>query len=354
MIYTASVENKLWNKKEDIVSILNDLENNKDNVVSLILSHHSIGEECAKELSEKIKNLSKLKKLDLSDCFVSRKKDELPKCLGYLLTAIKDKEIIELNLSDNALGPDAASGYLDFFKNNKTLKKVLINNCGMGPIGTPQLFKVLCQNKEIPLESLFFNRNKMENVGCFSVSEFIKNNQKLKEISISDNEIFKEGLVKFFESIKENKNLEYIDVHNNNISSEFKIVNDILVNLPNIKYLDLSDLTINSKEEVNKFLQSLSNMKNLNVFRFCYNLSDIDYLNEKERKAFQSIMFENLSKLENIKEIYVDNNEIFKDLYQKYNHIFIEKKIKIFECYDPEEEMPDIEDENLDETDLNK
>ena len=195
MIYVCNVPGlKKWDEPSQIQNILDDLEANKKRIIGIELCHHSIGENCAKALGEKIKNLKNLKKIDLSDCFTTRGSEELPKCLKYILEAISDKPIKELNLSDNALGPTAAPGYELFFQKNKTLEKLHLNNCGMGPIGTPNLIKIIIENKDMPLKVLKIARNKMETVGCNSISELIKNKKTLQEIKISDNEIDSEAL----------------------------------------------------------------------------------------------------------------------------------------------------------------
>ena len=115
MIYICRVPNlKKWDEPEQINNILDELEKNKDRIVGVELCHNSIGEKCAEALEERLKNMKNLKIVDLSDCFVSRGAEELPKCLKFLLEGLIDKPIKELNLSDNALGPTAAPGY-DFF-----------------------------------------------------------------------------------------------------------------------------------------------------------------------------------------------------------------------------------------------
>ena len=98
MIYIANVPNlKKWDEPEQIKTVLEELDINKDKIVGLELCHNSIGEKCAEALGEKIKNIKNLKKVDLSNCFVSRGAEELPKCLKFLLEGLVDKPIIELN-----------------------------------------------------------------------------------------------------------------------------------------------------------------------------------------------------------------------------------------------------------------
>ena len=228
MIYIANVPNlKKWDEPEQIKTVLEELDINKDKIVGLELCHNSIGEKCAEALGEKIKNIKNLKKVDLSNCFVSRGAEELPKCLKFLLEGLVDKPIIELNLSDNALGKSASSGYEFFFKKNKTLQKLYLDNCAMGE-ETPSLMKIIKDNKEMPLKVLKYSRNKMGSIGCIAISELVKEKNTLQKIKISDNEIEREGLEDFLNSIKNNQNIYWLDIHNNILSK----------NVSNLLYLN--------------------------------------------------------------------------------------------------------------------
>ena len=355
MIYIANVPNlKKWDEPEQIKTILDDLEKYKDKIVGLELCHNSIGEKCAEALGEKIKNLKNLKKVDLSDCFVSRGAEELPKCLKFLLEGLIDKPIIELNLSDNALGPTASSGYEFFFEKNKTLQKLYLDNCGMGPVGTPSLMKIIKENKEMPLKVLKYSRNKMENIGCKAISELIKEKKTLKIIKISDNEILYEGFEDFLNAIKNNENIYWLDIHNNILSKNMKNLAEIVGSLPNIIHLDLSDLTIEDKDIIKSLFEILTKLTKLREFYFEYNLSDLEFENEKDKEEYISQLFKCLLQIDNLKEIHLGNNEIPKALYNKYLPEFKKKGVLTFSCFSEEEMEDDEDNEEIDMTDLNK
>ena len=357
MIYVCNVSGlKKWDEPSQIQNILDDLERNKNKILGLELCHNSIGENCAKALGEKIKNLKNLKKVDLSDCFVSRGSEELPKCLKFILEAIIDKPIKELNLSDNALGPTAAPGYDLFFKSNKTLEKLYLNNCGMGPIGTPNLIKIIIGNKDMPLKVLKISRNKMESVGCNSISELIKEKKTLKEIKISDNEIEKEALNNLNESIKSNENITLLDINNNTFGKEATVLSEIISNLKNIVHLNISDLTIENKNIIKNIFEELPKLNNLREFYFEYNISDIDFEKDKDKIDYLSELFECLLKVKNLKEVHLENNDIPKKIYSEYLPKFKNKGLYCFSCFGEEEKMNDqgSDDEELDMTDLKK
>lgn len=352
MIYVCITPGiKKWDEPEQIKNILEDLDKYKNKIVGLELCHNSIGEKCAEALGEKIKNLKNLRKVDLSDCFVTRGKKELPKCLKYLFEALLDKPIKELILSNNALGPNSAEGYEFFFEKNKSLEKLILNDCGMGPIGTPSLMNKIKGNKNIPLKVLKIARNKMETTGCKSICELVKEKKTLKEISISDNEIDGEGLKLFFDSIKDNENITYIDTHNNSFSNEGKMLPEIIGTLKNIVHLDLSD-QISDKDICKKIIETLPNLNKLRFFSFEYNISSMDL--GKNRNKYISELLDCLLNVNNLKELHFENNEIPEDIYSKYSPKFKSKGLYLFSCYGEEEKMDDLDNDDIDYTDLNK
>jgi Ran GTPase-activating protein 1 len=82
--------------------------------------------------------LSKAKNLKyaiFSDLFVSRLRAELPESLLYLMDNIMDKNIIQLDLSHNAFGPDGVKSFQKFLSATKTLEILDVSNCGLGPRG---------------------------------------------------------------------------------------------------------------------------------------------------------------------------------------------------------------------------
>ena len=355
MIYRCKVPNIVkWDEPEQIKSILDELEENKDKIVGLELCHNSIGEKCAEVLGTKIKNLKNLRLIDLSDCFVSRGSEELPKCLKFLLEGIVDKPIQELKLSDNALGPTAAPGYEFFFEKNKTLEKLYMDNCGMGPIGTPSLMKILKDNKEMPLKILKYSRNKMESVGCKAIAELIKEKKTLEEIKISDNEINSEGFEHFLNNIQNNENISWLDIHNNTMSNKITNIAEFIGTLTNIVHLNLSDLTIEDRDIIKNIFEILPKLSKLREFYFEYSISDLDFKNNKDKEEYITQLLKCLLQVDNLKEIHIENNDIQKSLYNKFLPEFKKKGVYLFSCFSEEENLDDEENDEIDMTDLNK
>jgi Ran GTPase-activating protein 1 len=172
MYYVAKVEGKrMWDKVEDIQTVLDFLRENREKITGIELSSNSLGFDAAKALAEEIKELKNLEVVNYRDIFVSRKKEDLPNSLYELIKAIEDKNIKVLDLSDNAFGPIGVKSFEFFIKSTKTLKELHIENNGLGPEGAEMLANSLLENDHIQLDALIINRNRLENKGAIAFSK---------------------------------------------------------------------------------------------------------------------------------------------------------------------------------------
>ena len=141
-------------------------------------------------------------------------------------------------------------------------------------------------------------------------------------------------------TIKSNENITSIDIHNNTLSNKMKTIPGILSALSNIIHLNLSDLTFEDRNIIKNIFEILPKLNELREFYFEYNISDIDF-DDKEKKAFVSELFEYLLKVKNLKELHIRNNDIPKDIYNKYLPKFKNKGLYLFSCYSEEEKEND-------------
>lgn len=101
---------------------------------SIKLSGNSFGIDACQWIAENfLQHCVALKRVDFSDIFTTRERDKLPASLKVMIDAIIDKDIVELNLSHNAFGPDGVTAYVEFLEKCPTLKVLNVTNCGLGP-----------------------------------------------------------------------------------------------------------------------------------------------------------------------------------------------------------------------------
>jgi len=152
--------------------VLNFLSENKQKITALELSSNSISQSVSKDLSQKIKELKYLQFINYNDIFVSRKIDQIPHALKNLISAIMDKNIRILNISNNAFGPIGVKSIDFFMRDTKYLTELYIENCGLGPEGSEVLANILLENKNrLNLEVLVISRNRLENKGTIAFSK---------------------------------------------------------------------------------------------------------------------------------------------------------------------------------------
>ena len=170
MYYAAKINGIIkWDNVSQIASVLQFLEDNK-NINGIELSGNSIGYDVAKELALRIESLSSLEVVNYRDNFVSRLRADLPKSLYELIVALKNKKIISLDLSDNAFGPIGVSSFDFYLTQCSTLRKLYVENNGLGPEGAESLAKALLSSN-MRLEELRISRNRLENKGAIAISK---------------------------------------------------------------------------------------------------------------------------------------------------------------------------------------
>ena len=59
----------------------------------------------------------------------------MPRSLEVMAKAILPKQLIEIDLSDHAFGPDGIRAFECLLKDDKNLKILKVTNCGLGPEG---------------------------------------------------------------------------------------------------------------------------------------------------------------------------------------------------------------------------
>lgn len=93
------------------------------------------------------------------------------------------KNIVELDISDNAVNPFGAIALSPFLEQAKDLRVFLINNAGLGIDGVKTIASSLAKGTP-NLEKLALTRNRAENEGAIALAEALPNLRKLKELII--------------------------------------------------------------------------------------------------------------------------------------------------------------------------
>lgn len=177
-----------------------------DSLEALRLEGNTVGVEAARVIAKALEKKSELKRCHWSDMFTGRLRTEIPPALislgEGLITA--GAQLVELDLSDNAFGPDGVQGFEALLKSSAcfTLHELKLNNCGMGIGGGKILAAALtechrkssAQGKPLALKVFVAGRNRLENDGATALAEAFRVIGTLEEVHMPQNGINHPGV----------------------------------------------------------------------------------------------------------------------------------------------------------------
>lgn len=181
--------------------------------------------------------------------FVGRKLDEIPQCLEALSKSIKDKQITELNVNDNAIGLSVIKS-LDFILSGiPTLEVLKINNCGLGPDVGEIIAAAFKENKDLKLKQFTAGRDRLENRGITALASVFKEMKSLEVIEVPQNGIKKEGMLALLEALKENaETLREIKIEDNWIKGQaVDKLAELILKAKKLEKLNISDSNMGSE-----------------------------------------------------------------------------------------------------------
>lgn len=170
------------NTADDAKDVIKEIED-FDGLEALRLEGNTVGVEAARVIAKALEKKPELKRCHWSDMFTGRLRSEIPPALislgEGLITA--GAQLVELDLSDNAFGPDGVRGFEALLKSSAcfTLHELKLNNCGMGIGGGKILAAALtechrkssAQGKPLALKVFVAGRNRLENDGATALAE---------------------------------------------------------------------------------------------------------------------------------------------------------------------------------------
>ncbi|KAF7243552.1 hypothetical protein EG68_10388, partial [Paragonimus skrjabini miyazakii] len=205
---------------------------------------------------------------------VGRLKTEIAPALRHLSTGImaSGSQLVELDLSDNAFGPNGVVGIVELLsspscftlkvipvllQNNLPYRKILrMNNQGLGHEGCRYLTQALQKGRQasnkrgLTLKVFSGGRNRLENVGAQMLSEVFADMGSLEELSLYQNGIGIhgiEGIHALVKILKRNPSLRLLNLSDNNLTPKGgEAIAKSLQSLRNLEELYLSDCILRS------------------------------------------------------------------------------------------------------------
>lgn len=270
LIFSLKNNKKTFDTKESCSEEIEKIKKSPE-ITIVCLSGNTFGIDASKNVSETLKLHKSIETIDVSDIFTGRLRSEIPLSIkNFADLFISLENLKEVDLSDNAFGPDCATQLKSFISTAYSLVSLKIKNCGLGPTGgkmiADSLIKLGKNKKDSNLRTLVIDRNRLENEACFSFKEVFVLHNLVEELSISQNGIRPEGIVSLLKGLKECSNLKKLDIQDNTFSDlgaeEF---NKTFCKWKNLSYLDVSDCLI-PKKNIKEIISSLIEVKQ----KLCY------------------------------------------------------------------------------------
>lgn len=196
-------------------------------LTGLILEGNTLGVEAAKSIAKALESKPTFQRALWKDAFTGRLKDEIPKALSFLGGGLilAKANLVELDLSDNALGPVGMEGLVQFLKSPVcySLKCIRLNNNGLGIYGGRMLAQALNDclkaskdaGSPLTLKTFIVGRNRLENEGAIALSEFFKAVGTLEEVQMPQNFIRHPGISALASALVYNPDLKILNLNDN-------------------------------------------------------------------------------------------------------------------------------------------
>jgi Ran GTPase-activating protein 1 len=233
---------------DDAEEIVNAIKSSQD-LYSLELKGNTLGVEASKALGEALEQHPTFKRALWSDLFTGRLKTEIPDALKYLCSGMMKAGacLVELDLSDNAFGPNGMIGLTDFLKSSScyTLRELRLNNNGLGITGGKMLAESLqsCYDSSVKagtplaLEVFVSGRGRLEDEGATALAQAFKAMKSLIEVHMPQNGINAAGITALADSFSVNTNLRHINLSDNTFTEKGSI--SMAKALPSLKQLEV-------------------------------------------------------------------------------------------------------------------
>ncbi|XP_075816195.1 ran GTPase-activating protein 1 isoform X2 [Microtus pennsylvanicus] len=271
------------NTAEDAKDVIKEIED-FDGLEALRLEGNTVGVEAAKVIAKALEKKSELKRCHWSDMFTGRLRSEIPPALislgEGLITA--GAQLVELDLSDNAFGPDGVRGFEALLKSPAcfTLHELKLNNCGMGIGGGKILAAALtechrkssAQGKPLALKVFVAGRNRLENDGATALAEAFGIIGTLEEVHMPQNGINHPGVTALAQAFSINPLLRVINLNDNTFTEKGAVaMAETLKTLRQVEVINFGDCLVRSKGAVaiaDAVRGGLPKLKELNL-SFC-------------------------------------------------------------------------------------
>ncbi|KAG7474009.1 ran GTPase-activating protein 1-like [Solea senegalensis] len=227
---------------------------------ALRLEGNTVGVEATQAIAKALETKDLLQRCYWSDMFTGRLRSEIPTALRSLGSSvmIAGARLTELDLSDNAFGPDGVKGIEQLLKSPSchSLRELRLNNCGMGVGGGKILAEALVQcyrqssSHGAPLKLRVFiaGRNRLENEGASALAKAFQMIGSLEEVHMPQNGINHKGVAALASAMQHNPELRVLNFNDNTFTKKGTVaMAQALRCLRNVQVINFGDCLVRSE-----------------------------------------------------------------------------------------------------------
>ncbi|XP_059153142.1 ran GTPase-activating protein 1-like [Physella acuta] len=247
------------NSREDAKEIV-DAIRKCSNLTALRMEGNTLGVDAAEEIAKALGHHPEFERALWSDMFTGRLKTEIPVALKHLGAAIIGAKcrLVEIDLSDNAFGPNGVVGLVDLLKSEScySLQELKLNNNGLGIGGGKMLAECLneCHKSSVsagrPLSLRVFisGRNRLENDGAIALASAFKAIGTLEFLAMPQNGINHQGISALADAVAANKQLKHLNLNDNTFTAKgAEAIAKALPKLYNLEVINFGDCLVRTE-----------------------------------------------------------------------------------------------------------
>ena len=218
-----------------------------DNPLSIRLSNKSFTSEAAALIATKLTTFHAVEIADISDIIAGRPEEDALLTLKTICDSIEQNKLIELNVSDNALGAKGVTALTGVIT-CKTLQRLYVCNNGLSAEATVLLAQLLIDGGCPKLTLLHFYNNMSGDGGAVAVGDIVKACPQLENFRFSATRSQREGCKAIALALNTINKLTRLDLCDNSFGNDAgKLLATSLRNHPLLIHLNLRDCGLGEK-----------------------------------------------------------------------------------------------------------
>jgi Ran GTPase-activating protein 1 len=181
----------------------------------VILSNWAFTEEAAGVFADALAALPHLESAILADIIAGRMEAEGLAVYRKLGEALATKQLREVDMSDNAVGPKGLEACAAFLTNQAQLQRLFFNNCGISAEAARTIADMVLFRTPTALHTLHFWNNMSGNGGAVAIADIVAASPGLRDLRFASSRGGNAGGIALAKALRSATGIERIDVNDN-------------------------------------------------------------------------------------------------------------------------------------------